>query len=131
MKNPGRFTAVIAFAVLVSGCGDNVIGPKNQLEVTNVTDSFQWQVTALDDVSQTLTYTWANTGTSANVNQATSITGGTATLILTDAAGVEVFRKNLRENGTFATGTGTAGGWTIRIVLDEVGGTLNFRAQKP
>jgi len=47
------------------GCGDaaNLIGPANQLEVTNQADTFQWQVTALDNVTQTVTYTWSMTGT--------------------------------------------------------------------
>jgi hypothetical protein len=50
--------------------------------VTNATDDFQFQVSDLKDVTQTLTCSWSNTGDSANVNQASSLTGGSATLTI-------------------------------------------------
>lgn len=117
----------------IMGCDDstNVIGPDNELEVNNATDTFQWQVTALSKVSQTLTYTWANTGTTADVNQASSLTGGSATLRVTDAAGTEVYSRSLSENGTFQTTAGSNGNWTVTIRLNNATGTLNFRLQKP
>lgn len=120
-----------ATMLLVVGCSDNVIGPENELEVTNATDTFQWQVTALDQVTQTLTYTWSMTGTVADVNQSANPSGGTATLRIQDDAGVEVYSRSLAENGTFQTTAGSAGNWTITVVLDGVTGAVNFRVQKP
>jgi len=122
----------LALLALAAACSDtNVIGPANQLEVNNATDTFQWQVTALDKVSQTLTYTWANTGTTANVNQASSLSGGSATLEVLDAAGTQVYGRSLAENGSFVTDAGMAGNWTVRVTLDGANGALNFRLQKP
>lgn len=120
-----------ATMLLVIGCSDNAIGPENELEVANETDTFQWQVTALDKVTQTLTYTWAMTGTVADVNQSANPSGGTATLRIRDSAGVEVFFRSLADNGTFQTSSGTAGNWTVTVTLDGVSGAVNFRVQKP
>ncbi len=125
-------TVVAVLALGASGCGGtNVIGPANQLEVTNVTDSFEWQVTALDNVSQTLTYAWENTGTVANVNQSSTLSSGTASLRVTDAGGAEVYSRSLAENGTFVTSTGATGTWNVTVTLSDVTGTLNFRLEKP
>ncbi len=119
-------------AVAIAACdGGNVIGPDNQPEITNATDNFQWQVSNLDNVTQTLTYNWQNTGTSANVNQATSPSGGSATLIVRDADGAQLYSRSLSETGTFQTDSGTAGAWTIVVELSGASGTFNFRVQKP
>ena len=120
-------------ALVVAACsGDaNVIGPDNQLEVTNATDSFQWQVSALSDVTQVLAYSWVNTGPSAAVNQSSSLGSGAATLEITDATGVLVYGRSLSDNGTYTTMSGVAGTWTITVSLDQAQGTLNFRVQKP
>jgi len=124
---------LVGLTLLAAGCGDsgNIIGPQNQPEVANSTDTFQWQVTALSDVSQTLTYSWVNTGVTANVNQSSSITSGSAALRVTDDAGLEVYARSLAENGTFETDAGTAGTWTVSVTLTEASGSLNFRLQKP
>lgn len=122
-------TAVLLMAL---GCSDaNVIGPANQLEVSNDPGIFEWQVTALDRVTQTLTYSWSNPGTTANVNQASSVSRGTATLRVTDASGAQVYSRSLSENGTFQTSAGTTGTWTVVVTLDQVSGTLNFRLDTP
>jgi hypothetical protein len=105
----------------------NLIGPGNQLEVANDADRFEWQVTGLENVTQTLAYTWQNTSTSASVNLSSNITSGTATLSVTDANDNEMFSGSLAQNGTFPTSTGTAGNWAITVELVGVDGTLNFR----
>lgn len=124
--------APIVGLLAVAACdGGSVIGPANQLQVTNATDNFQLQASALDNVSQTLTYTWQNTGTSANINQSGTLTAGSAVLTIEDDAGTQVYSRSLGETGTFQTTAGTAGVWTIRVVLSGMSGALNFRAQKP
>ena len=123
----------LGLALFVGGCtaDGNIIGPENHLEVSNTPDTFQWQVSALSAVTQTLTYTWVNGGTTANVNQSSSLSGGSADLRITDADGSEIYSKSLASNGTFQTGTGTAGSWTVTVTLSKANGTLNFRLQKP
>lgn len=122
---------ILAALALATGCGENMIGPDNELEVANETDTFQWQVTALDKVTQTLTYTWAMTGTVANVNQSANPSSGNVTLRILDGAGDEVYSRSLATNGTFETSAGTAGNWTIIVTLSDVSGAVNFRVEKP
>ena len=120
-------------AVLAGGGCDSgqALGPANQLEVTNSPDNFQAQATALDNVSQTLTYTWQMSGTVANVDQSGTVTGGDGTLTILDDTGAQVYTKTLAQTGSFQTSAGTAGAWTIRIELGAVSGALNVRVQKP
>jgi hypothetical protein len=121
----------VAWAVLQAcGNGSNIIGPANQLQVTNAPDDFQFQVTNLANVQQTLRYTWTNTGDSANVNQASAITGGTATLTVRDPGGAVVYQADLVNNGTYHTSKAAAGAWQIEVKLASADGTVNFRVQK-
>jgi hypothetical protein len=134
IRTLATLTLACTVALTVANCGgddSNIIGPSNQPEVTNATDNFQFQATNLIRVRQVLTYTWANTGTLANVNQSGTISGGSAILVLRDASGVERYRRSLSDTGTFTSTTGTSGNWTIEVRLDDVTGTLNFRVQKP
>jgi len=114
----------------LGACGGQTLSPKFQPEITNVTDNFQFQATGMTNVSQTLTYTWQNTGTMANVNQASSVSGGSAQVLIRDAQATVVYTSNLATNGTFVTNNGTAGAWTIQVALSGCNGTVNFRVQK-
>lgn len=116
-------------AALVAGC-DSSTSPGINPEIANNPDTFQYQVTDIRNYSHVNDYTWQNTGTSANVNQSTTITGGSATLVILDADGVQVYSKSLVENGTFVTTAGTAGAWTIRVTYASASATVNFRVQK-
>ena len=124
---------LLAAALLVMGCSasSNLIGPENQLEVNNAPDTFQWQVSTLSDVTQTLTYSWVNNGTVANVNQSSSLGSGSADLQILDSGGVEVYAGDLTQDGTFQTRTGAPGSWTVTVTLTKANGALNFRLQKP
>ena len=122
--------ALLATLVLLaSGCGDDVSSGKDW-QVTNAADNFQFQVTAMENYSKHLEYVWTNTGTTASVNQACAITGGNATLTIKDAVGVTVYARTLKDNGTYATATGTSGSWLVVVELSKTDGTLNFRVQK-
>jgi hypothetical protein len=109
----------------------NVLGPDNQPEINNQTDTFQWQVTAMDNISQTLSYTWQNTGTTANVNQSPNLSSGSASLVIQDASGTEVYSRSFSQSGSFTTDSGSAGAWTIRVTISSASGALNFRVEKP
>lgn len=131
LRAPSFVPAAVALLLLfaVGGCGNDSNAGKD-LQVTNAADTFQFQVTDTKNYTHTYAYTWANSGTAATVNQASSISGGDATLILKDNTGATVYAKSLKQNGTFTTTAGVAGNWTIQILANHVSGTLNFRAQK-
>jgi len=123
---------VVLCAFVAIACSDkNPIGPSNQPEVANARDNFQFQASNLRNTTQTLTYTWENTGVTANVNQSGQISRGAATMTLRDAAGTQVYTRELTATGTFASSGGAPGNWRIEVRLEDVTGTLNFRAQKP
>lgn len=121
---------VVLTLALVLSCGGQTINPRFQPEISNVPDNFQFQVTAMTNVSQTLTYNWENSGTVANVNQACSITKGSATLAIRDPQDTLVYARNLAENGSFVTNAGVTGTWRIVVTLSGASGTINFRVQK-
>jgi hypothetical protein len=137
MQSRGGFWTRIPVAVLVAllasaACGSgNLLGPDNQLEVTNEVDTFEWQATAMQNVKQSLIYSWQNTGTSANVNVSSNVTAGRATLEVRDALGTTIFGRSLAASGTSTTPAGASGTWSIRVLLDGVDGAINFRLEKP
>ena len=124
----GLLAGTLALGACSSG---NVLGPDNQLEVTNNADDFALQATALDNISQTLIYEWEMSGTTANVDQSGSVSAGSGTLTITDDNGAEVYSRSLAQTGSVQTDAGTAGTWTIRIDLDGMSGVLNVRVQAP
>jgi hypothetical protein len=121
---------VIAGVVLVAACGSDSTSPGREPEIVNATDNLQYQITDIENFSGTQSYTWQNTGTRATVDQSASINAGSATLVIRDAAGVQVYSRSLAEDGTFTTGTGAAGAWNVRVVYSGASGTVNFRADK-
>lgn len=125
-------TLALTGALLVTGCEDSSTGidPENQLEVTNALDQFQFQLTALDDVSDRRSFDWENTGTQATINISQAITGGSAVLTILDAAGTVMHEAELAEDSDGTTPVGVAGTWQIEVVLTRTTGTFNFRVQK-
>lgn len=137
MKGVTRYLFLVTGFVcmlLLASCGgtsnNNALNPQFQPQVNNAPDNFQFQTTGVTNVTQTLDYSWQNSGTRASVNQACAITGGTATLTLRDPQGLAVYSGDLSANGTFSSIAGTTGTWNVHIELTRVNGTLNFRVQK-
>ena len=131
MSRPVRMTwrgPALAIALMV-GCSSPT-DPGIQPQVNNAPDNFQYQVSNVKNFTGTRVYTWQVTGTKASVNQATTVTAGTITLVIRDAAGAEVYNQSLAVNGTLDTVAGTTGTWTIRVQYTNATGTVNFRVQK-
>ena len=124
------FALLLASGLLLNGCSDDPLSPYEPV-VSNATDTFSLQATGVRNVSLTREYVWMNTGTTANVNQATTVTGGSARLTILDDEGATLYSGNLSGNGSFDTQAGASGLWTIRIALDNYSGTVNFSAEKP
>jgi hypothetical protein len=123
--------AGLALVALAAGCG-NSTGPLApfQPQINNITDDFQFQATGVTNVTWTYTYSWLNSGDSATVNQATTITAGTAVLTISDSTGAQLYSKSLSANGTFGMIKGIHGHWTVKVVFTNYSGTVNFRVQK-
>jgi hypothetical protein len=133
MTSMTRAFAAVAVAVAIGACGSdrsNPLSPAVQPEIVNNVDAFSFQVTGVQNASATLSYSWQNTGTVGTINQSASISAGSATLVVRDAAGTQVYSRSLADNGTFTTTAGTSGTWTIQVVFTSTSGTVNFRVDK-
>lgn len=127
----GSGAALLLSLAMVMACAEgNVLGPDNQLEVANPADNFQFQVSNMDRVTETLTYTWENTGTQATVDISQAITEGNALLVISDADGTLVHQDDIASDNDTDTAVGVPGTWTIEIRIQQASGTFNFRVQK-
>lgn len=125
----------LALGAALAACGDST-APNNALdpfqpEIVNTAGNFELQATAVSDVTTTQDYSWQNTGTTANIDQAAVVSAGAASVTLFDATGTQVYTSSLSQGGSFVTNAGAAGTWTIRLALDGCFGDLNFRVQTP
>ncbi len=123
---------VLCTVAVLSARGSNSTAPLAlfQPQINNAPDNFSFQATGVTNVNSTSIYVWSNCGTAASVTQSTTITAGTATLTVLDANGTQVYTKDLGVNGTFLTSAGVTGNWTIKVVLTNYSGTVNFHVQK-
>jgi hypothetical protein len=123
-------SAMLVVSVGASGCGGGPTSPGEQPQIVNSVDNFQYQVSNVAGFSGTQSYTWQNSGATATVNQASSISAGSVTLVMLDANGVQVYSRSLADNGTFSSASGAPGAWTIRVVYSNATATVNFRSDK-
>ena len=85
----------------------------------------------MTNVSTTVNYTWANSGTRATINHSTTTQAGSTLLVIKDANGATVYSKALSPSLNEPTSpVGVAGSWSVQLTLTNYSGTLNFRAQK-
>ena len=130
-----RFAAILVAAGLlsVSGCREEGggLGPGTLIEVNNVEDAFRWQFTATSAVTETLNYSWSYTGQVARVTQGGGILSGSASVVIRDSGGTEVYSRDLDEAGTFATAAGVAGQWTVVVTLTNATAVTSFRVEVP
>lgn len=131
-KIPGLVCA--AAVLILAGCGSgktvNPLAPF-QPQIVNQTDEFAFQITNVQSLTTTAIYTWQNTGNQASVDHSSVLTNGSASLVILDADGTQVYSSPLVASGTDATGAGTAGAWTIRVVMKGIDADqVNFRVQK-
>jgi hypothetical protein len=128
-----RAAALIVLALVAACSSDSTAPPGIQPQVTNNTDAFSYQVSAIDNFTGTNTYSWQNTGTVAKITNASDAgPTGTATLTVQDAAGTQVYSGQLLSSGEPLTApAGVAGAWTIKIVYSNYSNTqVNFAVLK-
>lgn len=121
--------------VFVAACGDDPTAPPPgiQPQITNNPDAFSYQITNLDNVTGTYSYTWQNTGTLAKVTHASNAGAtGTATVTLKDAVGTQVYTGPLASSGEpMSSPSGVAGAWTISVVYTNYSNAqVNFGVAK-
>jgi len=119
-----------AGGIVLAACSDGTTAPGRDPEIINTTDNFQYQITDVQDFSGTQSYSWSNTGTTATINQSASIASGSASLVLLDANGAQVYSRSLADNGTFSSSAGASGTWTVRVTYGGANATVNFRVDK-
>ncbi len=124
-------TLVAAMAIL--GCSSSTppVAPLAAFspEIINTPDNFQFQATGTQNVSATVSYNWSNSGTQATINHSSTVDSGTTLLRIYDANNTMVYSSGLSASLNEPTTAGVAGMWRVSVVLTNVYGTLNFRAQ--
>ena len=125
-------TSVMISVLFLGACGGETTAPLAPFEpqISNTADNFQLQASNVLDVGSTLDYSWENTGTQASVDHSTTLTAGSARVIVKDANGTTVYDADLLPSKNEQTAIGASGTWTISLVLSNYSGTLNFRVQK-
>ncbi len=115
---------------IMSECGDD--NPVNSFvpEISNKTDTLTFRANNAYVVTQTLTYSWNNTGDRASIEHLTGRSGGTATLVIFDADGNQIYSDDLKASGTEATQLGNAGTWRVVVDFKEFSGSAYFKLQK-
>ena len=98
--------ALAALLSAVAGCSSSTSLAAFQPQISNAADNFQAQATGVNNVTTTLTYNWANSGTRATVNHATVTTAGATLLVIKDGTGTTVYSKALSASLNEPTGTG-------------------------
>jgi hypothetical protein len=135
-NNFGVFTwgvwLLILFIVGCGGYGSSMTNnPPPPPGISNMADHFQFQLTSgRYSTTQTLDYVWSNSGTSAKVTVASTISAGAADLQVFDSMDKLVIDQPLTLNGTFVTAVGVTGDWKIHVVLTGVTGTVSFNVDK-
>ncbi|HEX9751358.1 MAG TPA: hypothetical protein VGB22_08770 [candidate division Zixibacteria bacterium] len=121
--------AVFAGLLLSTGCGDGPTGPPGP-DVRISVDRFRYTADEMINVTDTIDYEWDFNGTTASVTQSCDITDGSAMLIILDADSTQVYSRDLDDDGTISTLSGSAGNWLVRIELIGLSGKLEFEAEK-
>ena len=119
-------------AILAVGCSstpNQPPAPGIEPEVLNSTNTFQLQVSSVENYTGVVEYVWSNTGIEANINQSCNIQPNQALLRIIDADGTEVYSQDLSVDGSFASELGVSGDWRVRVEMTAMTGTLNFRAE--
>ena len=133
---PPQSLRAVAFTglILVAACGDGPTAPPGiQPQITNLTDAFSYQVSAVQDVTGSTTRLAEPTGTLAKISHASDAGAtGTATVVVRDAAGTQVYSGQLASSGQpVSSPTENAGTWTISVVYSNYSNTqVNFAVSK-
>lgn len=120
---------ILLLGGLIAGCSsDNTLAPFEP-EIVTQADTFQFQITDATDVTTTETYSWKNPASKAVIDHSTSLTGGSASVVIRDAAGVAVYSSDLKASGTEESQAGQTGTWTVALSFTDFDGSANIRVE--
>ena len=131
MKTHSRI-ALAGLILSITACSEsnNALAPQYQPEVVNTANvAFSFQATGLQDITDNLSYTWSASSGRVIIHPATATLSGTITLNLRDAAGTVIYNGTVPSSGDITPPTGVGGPWTIRVMLSDYSGTVNFAVQ--
>lgn len=119
--------AAVLAGVSLAGCSNpaETLGPGNYVQVTNLVGHFQLTAEKIQNVTTTMTYAWQNPGVFAAIQHLSFMPHGTTLLIITDAAGKEVYNGKLLYELDDRTLNGTPGAWTVTFSLDQSVGQID------
>jgi len=128
MTSPWRVVIAASLAVAFgAGCSNpaETLGPKNDVQITNLVGHFQLTVDDMQNVTTTLTFPWNNPGTYATILHESFVPHGTTLLIVLDADGTEVYNGELLYQLEDRTLDGAPGEWTVTFSLDKTVGQID------
>lgn len=128
MRGAGLVAAAAWLALsTVVGCDNppETLGPKNDVQVTNLVGHFELSVQDMQNVTTTMTYAWQNPGVYAAIQHRSFTPHGTTMLIISDGNGVEVYRSKTLYQLDDRTLDGAPGAWTVTFTLDQSVGNID------
>lgn len=124
-----RLAGVCLLAAVLAGPGcsnpEETLGPDNHVQVTNLVGHFQLTADNIQNVTTTLVFRWQNPGIYAAIQHLSFAPHGTSLLIITDAAGTEVYNGKLLYEEDDRTLDGVPGAWTVTFSLDKSVAQIN------
>jgi hypothetical protein len=136
MSRPARVFAVLLGAgalAMLSACADTIVkilGPENNVQITNTTDAFRFQAWDLDNVHDEVTETWSNTGPRAQILHRNFVHHGSGRLTILDADSVLVHESPLEYQLDLESSAGTPGDWTVTIEFFGAKGRVDVQLSK-
>lgn len=124
------YALLVLILIISTHCTTNTLQPKLDPQIVNQTDLFEFKIIDVRSINQQLSYQWQNNGITANIFNGSAITKGTATMKITDEAGIEVLSENLEKSGDFFSSSGESGNWRIELNLIDVSGTVHVRVER-
>jgi hypothetical protein len=115
--------------VLQLGCLDSIVrtlAPVNDPQVVNTPTSFRFTATDLENVSDQISWVWTNSAPQAAFKHNTFIHHGYGIVMITDGVGQMVDSTLLEPDLETETRSGTAGDWTITLMLAGARGRVDF-----
>ena len=125
----GRLVRVAAMVGVLAalGCANpaETLGPDNNVNIVNLVGHFEWSADNIQNVTTTITVTWQNPAPIAAIQHLSFTPHGTNLLVITDAAGHEVYNGKLLYNLDDQTLPGTPGAWTVQFRLGQSVGNID------